>query len=143
LHCCKVPYFNGTATGTGREKVRPRKRKRKDLEAMTANLGIWIACFFLCLPVFRLHGFLLINPLTPNNLYRGRTGPLTSKVAFYIFIQQILVLNILNMLYNLRFFSSKCSLFHNSKVFGYCIIRILYTGCPKIKKKYIIPAPKG
>jgi len=32
------------------------------------------------------------------------------------------------------FFSSKCSLFHNSKVFGSCIIHILYTGCAKIKK---------
>jgi len=30
-----------------------------------------------------------INPLTPNDAYRGRTAPLTSKVAFYIFIQQI------------------------------------------------------
>ena len=33
------------------------------------------------------------------------------------------------------------SLFHNSNVFGFCIIHILYTGCAKIKKK--IPAPKG
>ena len=31
----------------------------------------------------------LINPLTPNDHYSGRTAPLTSKVAFYIFIQQI------------------------------------------------------
>ena len=31
------------------------------------------------------------------------------------------------------FFSSKCSLFHNSNVFGSCIIHILYTGCAKIK----------
>ena len=30
-----------------------------------------------------------INPLTPNVNYSGRTAPLTSKVAFYIFIQQI------------------------------------------------------
>ena len=45
------------------------------------------------------------------------------------------------MLYTLRFFSSKCSLFHNGNLFGSCIIRILYTGCAKIKK--IIPAPKG
>jgi len=30
-----------------------------------------------------------INPLTPNDPYRGRTAPLTSKVAFYVFIQQI------------------------------------------------------
>ena len=34
----------------------------------------------------------------------------------------------------LRFFSSKYSLFHNSNVFGSCIIHILYTGCAKIKK---------
>ena len=44
------------------------------------------------------------------------------------------VLNVLNMVYSLRFFSSKCSLFHNSNVFGSCIIHILYTGCAKIKK---------
>jgi hypothetical protein len=31
-------------------------------------------------------------------------------------------------------FSSKCSLFHNSNVFGSCIIHILYTGCAKILK---------
>ena len=43
--------------------------------------------------------------------------------------------NILNMVYTLHFFSSKCSLFHNSSVFGSCIIHILYTGCAKIKKK--------
>jgi len=45
------------------------------------------------------------------------------------------------MVYSLRFFfSSKCCFFHNSNVFGSCIIHILYTGCAKIKK--IIPAPK-
>ena len=46
------------------------------------------------------------------------------------------------MVYNLHFFfSSNCSLFHNSNVFGSCIIHILYTGCAKIKK--IISEPKG
>jgi len=45
--------------------------------------------------------------LTPNDPYRGRTAPLTSKVAFYIFIQQISVLNILNMVYTLRLFLFK------------------------------------
>jgi len=29
-----------------------------------------------------------VNPLTPNESYKGRTAPLTSKVAFYTFIQQ-------------------------------------------------------
>jgi len=39
------------------------------------------------------------------------------------------------MVYTLRFFfSTKCSLFHNSNVFGSCFIHILYTGCAKIKK---------
>jgi len=39
------------------------------------------------------------------------------------------------MVYTLRFFpSSKCSLFHNSNVFGSCIINILYTGVLKLKK---------
>jgi len=48
------------------------------------------------------------------------------------------------MLYTLRFFPpSKRSLFHNANFFGSCIIHILYTGCAKIKKKIIIPAPKG
>jgi len=73
------------------------------------------------------------NPLTPNDTYRGRTAPLTSKIAFYIFIQQIYVLKILNTVYTLRFFS-KCSLFHNSNVFCSCIINILYTDVPKFKK---------
>ena len=53
----------------------------------------------------------------------------------FIFIQQISVLNILNMLYNLHFFSSKCRLFHNATLFGICITHILNTGCAKIKKK--------
>jgi len=48
-----------------------------------------------------------LNRLTPNDPYRGRTAPLTSKFAFYIFIQQIEVLNILNVVYTLRFFSLK------------------------------------
>ena len=47
------------------------------------------------------------NPLTSNVNYSGRTAPLTSKVAFYIFIQQIWVLNILNMVYTLHFFIFK------------------------------------
>ena len=53
----------------------------------------------------------------------------------FIFIQQISVLNILNMLYDLNFFSSKCRLFHNVTLFGFCITHILNTGCAKIWKK--------
>ena len=54
----------------------------------------------------------------------------------FVFIQQISILNILNILYNLHFFfSSKCRLFHNATLFGFCITYILNTGCAKIWKK--------
>ena len=61
-----------------------------------------------------LYNFLLIwtkisaeylNLLTPNVNYTWSTATLTSKIAFYIFIQQIEVPNILNMVYTVRFFS--------------------------------------
>ena len=58
-------------------------------------------------------------------------------MAHFIFIQQISVLSILNMLYNLHFFSSKCRLFHNATLFGFCITHILNTGRAKIWKKKI------
>ena len=50
----------------------------------------------------------------------------------FIFIQQITVLNILNMLYNLHFFLFKMPLFHNATLLGFCITHILNTGCAKI-----------
>ena len=48
-----------------------------------------------------------LNLQTPNVNYSWRNAPLTSKIAFYIFIQQIQVPNILNMVYTLRFFLFK------------------------------------
>jgi hypothetical protein len=48
-----------------------------------------------------------LNFQTPNVNYSCRTAPLTSKVAFYIFIKQIYVPDILNMVYTLRFFLFK------------------------------------
>ena len=48
------------------------------------------------------------------------------------------------MLYTLRFFfSSKCSLFHNANLFGFCIIHILCTGYAKIKKNNNNSGAKG
>jgi hypothetical protein len=38
------------------------------------------------------------------------------------------------MVYTILFSSSNCSLFHNSNVFGSCIIHILYIGVLKLKK---------
>jgi len=83
---------------------------------------------------------ILFNPLTPNDPYRGRTAPLASKrCILYIYSTNIGTEYFKHGVYS--FFSSKCSLFHNSNFFGSCIIHILYTGCAKIKK--IIPAPNG
>jgi hypothetical protein len=84
-----------------------------------------------------------VNPLTPNDPYRGRTALLFSKrCILYIYSTDLGTEYFKHGLHSPFFFSSKCSLFHNSNVFGSCIIHILYTGCAKIKKK-IIPTPKG
>ena len=57
------------------------------------------------------------------------------RAAELTFIQQMWVLNILNMLHILRFFSAKDRLFHNATFFGSCIIQISYTGVLKLKKQ--------
>ena len=75
------------------------------------------------------------NPLTPNDHYRGRTAPLTSKrCILYIYSTNIGTEHFKHGIYSPFFFSSKCSSLHNSNVFRSCIIHILYTGCAKIKK---------
>jgi len=87
----------------------------------------------------------LLNPLTPNDPYRCRKAPLTFKrCILYIYSTNIGTEYFKCGIYSpIVFFSSNCSLFHNSNVFGSCIIHILYTECTKIKKKIIIPASKG
>jgi hypothetical protein len=76
--------------------------------------------------------YFLLNHLAPNGHFSGRTAPLTYKCRIFLFIQQIYVLDILNMLHTLRFFLFKMCLFHNATFSGSCIIHILYTGCAKI-----------
>jgi len=63
----------------------------------------WLQQYTVTLRRVYTASLVYVNPLTPNDPHRGRTAPLTSKVTFYIFIQQIQVLNILNMVYSLRF----------------------------------------
>jgi hypothetical protein len=85
-----------------------------------------------------------VNPLKPNDTYRGRTAPLTSKrYILYIYSTNIGTEYFKHGIYS-PFFSlpSKCSLFHNSNVFGSCIIHILYTGCAKMLKKNNNSGPK-
>ena len=81
------------------------------------------------------------NHLTPNDHYSGRTAPLTSKPFILYIYSKNIGIEYFKRGIHYPFFSSKCSLFHNSNIFGSCIIHILYTGCAKIKK--IIPAAKG
>jgi len=103
--------------------------------------AIKLTQFWLWLSLFPFWIFFL-NPLKPNDPYSGRTALLTSKrCILYIYSTNIGTKYFKHGIYSRFFSSSKCSLFHNSNIFGSCIIHILYTGCAKIKK--IIPAPKG
>ena len=87
------------------------------------------------LKILAFSAFSLINRLTPNDPYMGRTALLTSKrCILYIYSTNIGTEYFKHALYS-PFFSLKCSLFHNANLFGSCIIHILYTGCAKIKKK--------
>ena len=75
--------------------------------------------------------------MTPNDHYCGRTAPLTSKrCILYIYSTNIGTEYFKHGIYSPIFFSSICSLFHNSNAFGSFIIHILYTRCAKIKKIY-------
>jgi hypothetical protein len=81
--------------------------------------------------------FTNINPLTPNDPYRGRTTPLTSKrYILYIYSINIGTEYFKHGIYSPLFSSSKCSLFHNSKVFDSCIIHILYIYSTNISTEY-------
>jgi len=79
--------------------------------------------------------FALFNPLTPNEPYSGCTAPLTSKSCIlYIYSTNTGTEYFKHGIYSpfFFFFPSKCSLFHNSNIFGSFIIHILYIGCAKI-----------
>jgi len=72
------------------------------------------------------------NPLTPKDPYRGRIAPLSSKrCILYIYSTNIRTEYFKHGIY-CTFFSSKCSLIHNSNEFGSCFIHILYTVSAKI-----------
>jgi hypothetical protein len=79
---------------------------------------------------------LVNSPLTPNDPYRGRAAPLTSKRC--ILYTSIYSTNIVTEYFKHGIkppliLSSECSLFHNSNIFGSCIIHILYTGVLKLR----------
>ena len=66
----------------------------------------------------------------------GRNAPLTSKrCILYIYSTNMYTEYFKHALYSPVFFSLQNAVFHNSNLFGSCIIHILYTECAKIKKK--------
>jgi hypothetical protein len=75
------------------------------------------------------------NLLTPNDRYSGRTAPITSKgCILYMYSTNIGTEYFKHDIYSPVFFSSKCSLFHNSNIFGSRIIHIYTQDVLKLKK---------
>ena len=117
------------------EVAEPRQPPGCDTEGtLTAGPSVDVTVQILCMSICSIE-LRVINPLTPNDHYSGRTAPLTSKrCILYIYTTNIGTEYFKHGIYSPFFFSSKCSLFHNSNVFGSCIIHILYTGALKLKK---------
>ena len=67
----------------------------------------------------------------------GRTAPLTSKLSIlYIYSTNIGTEYFKHGIYSPLFYFSNCSLFHNSNVFGSCIIHILCIYSTNIGTEY-------
>jgi hypothetical protein len=78
----------------------------------------------------------ILNPLTTNDHYSGRTASLTSKrCMLYIYSTNIGTEYFKHGIYSPCFSLQNAGFLYNSNVFGFCIIHILYRGCAKIKKK--------
>jgi hypothetical protein len=67
-----------------------------------------------------------------TEVHEDERNEATLQTPHFMYFLNIYVLNFLNMLHNLCFFSAKCLYFIMLPFFGSCIIRILNTGCAKI-----------
>ena len=78
----------------------------------------------------------VLNPLTPNDHYSGRTAPLTSKRCIvYIYSSNMGTEYFKHGIYSSFIFLQNALCFIILTFFNSCIIHILYIGCVKIKKK--------
>ena len=91
-----------------------------------------VVCFSVQLLFKTLFILRRINHLTLNGHFSGRTAPLTTDAAFFIYSTDMRTEYFKHAAYSLFFSSSKYRLFHNATFFGTCIIHILYTVCAKI-----------
>ena len=73
-----------------------------------------------------------INPLKPNEPYRGRTAPLTSKRCILYIYSTNIGTEYFKHGINSPCFCLQNAVFYNSNIFGSYIIHILYTECAKI-----------
>jgi len=100
-----------------------------------------LSLFFFKFYSDRWTGTLLLNPLTLNDPYGGQTAPLTPKCCIlYIYSTNIGTGNFKHGIYSPFLFSSKCSLFHNSNIFGSVLFTFYIQDVLKLEK--IILAPK-
>ena len=85
----------------------------------------------------------VLNPLTPDDPYRGRTAPLTSKrCILYIYSTNIGTEYFKHGVYSPVFFPLQNAVCFIILTYLVHVLFIFYMQCAKIKKK-IIPAPKG
>jgi len=86
--------------------------------------------------------YLLFNPLTPNDTYRGRTAPLTSKCCIlYIYSTNIGTEYFKHGIYS-PFFFLQNAVFFIILTYLVPVLFTFYIVCV-LKLKKIIPAPKG
>ena len=86
----------------------------------------------------------LVNPLTPNDPYRGRTAPLTSKrCILYIYSTNISTEYFKHGIYSPFFISSKCSFFFMILTYSVPVLFTFYIQCVLKLKKSGVTTPIG